>query len=247
MEEQDETNVLKFYRVSDELGEFSNFAKYPLLLDGKEWPTSEHYFQSQKFADEDYQEQIRTTSSPSQAAKLGRSRKIPIVQNWEEVKDNVMRKAVAAKVAQHKHVRDLLISTGDMILVELTRNDSYWGDGGDGSGKNMLGVILMEERQKVRSELYCRKWAELANGVHPFTIFENGTCVFLKEPEQDLSAQAKRLLVEFGPVVVGAPSADFTVTELDFEQGWIVSFDHQDVMTFVAVEEFYGLVTRQAI
>ena len=29
MEEQDETNVLKFYRVSDELGEFSNFAKYP--------------------------------------------------------------------------------------------------------------------------------------------------------------------------------------------------------------------------
>lgn len=30
--------------------------------------------------------------------------------------------------------------------------DSYWGDGGDGSGKNMLGLILMEVRGVLRAD-----------------------------------------------------------------------------------------------
>lgn len=36
--------------------------------------------------------------------------------------------------------------------MEHTANDSYWGDGGDGSGKNMLGRILMEIRDKICEE-----------------------------------------------------------------------------------------------
>ncbi len=31
-----------------------------------------------------------------------------------------------------------------------TTNDSYWADGGDGSGKNMLGKLLMELRTELR-------------------------------------------------------------------------------------------------
>ncbi len=30
--------------------------------------------------------------------------------------------------------------------------DSYWGDGGDGSGKNMLGKILMRVRDELRGQ-----------------------------------------------------------------------------------------------
>ncbi len=62
-----------------------------------------------------------------------------------------MRRAIAEKVRQHQAVRDVLLSTGDSLLVEHTPRDSYWGDGGDGSGKNMLGKILMEVRRKLRS------------------------------------------------------------------------------------------------
>ena len=36
-------------------------------------------------------------------------------------------------------------------FVEHTENDSYWGDGGDGSGKNMLGQILMDVRELLRA------------------------------------------------------------------------------------------------
>ena len=34
--------------------------------------------------------------------------------------------------------RDTLLATGNARIVEHTERDSYWGDGGDGSGKNML-------------------------------------------------------------------------------------------------------------
>jgi hypothetical protein len=37
-------------------------------------------------------------------------------------------------------------------LVEHTANDDYRADGGDGSGKNMLGKLLMELREKLKSE-----------------------------------------------------------------------------------------------
>lgn len=60
-----------------------------------------------------------------------------------------MTEAVRAKFSQHEDLAAILLGTGDAKLVEHTRNDAYWGDGGDGSGKNMLGQILM----RVRAEL----------------------------------------------------------------------------------------------
>jgi ribA/ribD-fused uncharacterized protein len=68
--------AITFYSTKDSYGEFSNFSKHPFELDGLMWPTSEHYFQAQKFEDKAYQEKIRTTASPMIAARLGRSRKI---------------------------------------------------------------------------------------------------------------------------------------------------------------------------
>jgi len=49
-------------------------------------------------------------------------------------------------------LREILLGTGDAKLVEHTENDSYWGDGGDGSGKNRLGILLMRLRDELRAE-----------------------------------------------------------------------------------------------
>lgn len=146
----DPASVVNFYRVGDEFGEFSNFAPFPITLDGQTWPTSEHYFQAMKFEDAAYREKIRKTNSPMLAARLGRSRKQKLRRDWESVKVGVMRVAVSAKFTQHPELRALLLSTGDAKLVEHTVNDNYWGDCGDGSGKNMLGRILMELREAMR-------------------------------------------------------------------------------------------------
>ena len=143
--------IIQFYRVSDEYGEFSNFAAFPIKLGGKVWPTSEHYFQGQKFPGSAHAEAIRNTRSPMIAARMGRDRKKPLRRDWEAAKEDIMREAVRAKFTQHPELITLLLGTDDAQLVEHTTNDCYWGDGGDGSGRNVLGRILMEVREQLRA------------------------------------------------------------------------------------------------
>ena len=143
-------DVIRFYSVGDEFGELSNFAAYPITLGGKRWPTSEHYFQAHKFSDPQLREKIRKAKTPMIAARLGRDRSAPLRRDWESVKVQVMTEAVLAKFTQHDDLRALLLETGDAKLIEHTDNDAYWGDGGDGSGKNMLGIVLMRVRERLR-------------------------------------------------------------------------------------------------
>lgn len=143
--------VIRFYSVGDEYGEFSNFAPYPITLAGKRWPTSEHYFQAQKFDDPKQREKIRKANTPMIAARLGRDRSAKLRRDWESVKVQVMTEALLAKFSQHEDLRALLLATDDALLIEHTDNDAYWGDGGDGSGKNMLGQVLMRVRDQLRA------------------------------------------------------------------------------------------------
>ncbi|HEY1051668.1 MAG TPA: NADAR family protein [Prosthecobacter sp.] len=143
---------IKFYDVGGAFGEFSNFAAFPVKIGGKTWPTSEHYFQAQKFSDKGHVEKIRKTASPTAAARMGRDRKVPLRKDWEAVKNGVMRQALLAKFTQHPELRELLLSTGERGLIESTASDAYWGDGGDGRGKNMLGRLLTEVRRDLREK-----------------------------------------------------------------------------------------------
>ena len=142
---------IKFYRPDRPYGFFSNFSNHPIHLNGKQWPTSEHYFQAQKFEGTEHEEHVRLAHTPGMAAQMGRDRARPLRQDWEAVKDDVMRTAVRAKFTQHPELREQLLATGEAFLIEHTRNDSYWGDGGDGRGRNMLGRILMEVREELQS------------------------------------------------------------------------------------------------
>jgi ribA/ribD-fused uncharacterized protein len=72
-------------------------------------------------------------------------------RDWESVKVEIMRDALMAKFTQHDELRVLLLSTGDAKIVEHTENDAFWGDGGDGSGKNTLGQLLMQVRESLRT------------------------------------------------------------------------------------------------
>jgi len=147
-----ERAVIHFYSTSGEHGCLSNFYRVSIFLKGKRWPTSEHFFQAQKFSGTEHEEEVRMCKTPRQAADKGRSRKLPLRSDWESVKDQLMREVVQAKFTQHEDLKAILLGTGDALLVEHTANDSYWGDGGDGSGRNMLGLILMEVREALRRQ-----------------------------------------------------------------------------------------------
>jgi ribA/ribD-fused uncharacterized protein len=145
------STVIHFYSTTGEFGCFSNFSRHPVFLKGKRWSTSEHYFQAQKFAGTEHEEAVRLCKTPREAANLGRSRKLPLRRDWEAVKEDVMLEALRAKFTQHEDLREILVGTGEALLVEHTANDSYWGDGGDGSGMNRLGQLLMRVREELKT------------------------------------------------------------------------------------------------
>lgn len=145
------TKIL-FYRITEPYGGFSNFSPHPVELKGRVWPTSEHYFQAQKFHGTEHEEAVRLAKTPMIAARMGRSRERPLRADWESVKDKIMSDVLRAKFTQHPKLCSLLLSTGDAQLVEHTSNDNYWADGGDGSGKNRLGQLLMELRVELRGQ-----------------------------------------------------------------------------------------------
>lgn len=61
-----------------------------------------------------------------EAAIIGRDKIKPIRTNWEKVKDDIIRKAVLKKFQTHKEIRNILISTGDEEISEITTDDNYW-------------------------------------------------------------------------------------------------------------------------
>ena len=142
--------TIYFYTTTDKYGCFSNFSRHGFELNGQYWKTSEHYFQAQKFAGTEHMETVRRAETPKKAAAIGRRRDLPLRDDWEAVKDDVMRAAVLKKFETHADIQDILLNTGDEELIENAPGDYYWGCGKDGSGKNMLGIILMEIRDILR-------------------------------------------------------------------------------------------------
>lgn len=145
--------AIYFYLPSEEHGWLSNFSPHGVALDGAFWPTVEHFFQAAKFTltDPAHAALLARVQKPKEAARLGRDRRHPLRPDWEEVKEDVMRRGVRAKFEAHAEIRGRLLDTGDEELVEASPIDFYWGAGQDGSGKNRLGHILMETRAALRA------------------------------------------------------------------------------------------------
>ncbi|MEN9207253.1 MAG: NADAR family protein [Gloeomargarita sp. GMQP_bins_44] len=142
-----------FYRVEEPYGFLSNFSPHPIVLDGQLWPTVEHYYQAQKFVGTphgDLVDYIRQLPTPEQAAQTGRNPRYQRRPDWDQVKREVMLKAVRCKFHSHPDLARQLLATGDAELIENSPTDWYWGCGADGRGCNHLGRILMQVRQELR-------------------------------------------------------------------------------------------------
>ncbi|WP_299018060.1 GTP cyclohydrolase II [uncultured Photobacterium sp.] len=137
---------IKFYEPQDSHGFLSNFSPSPITLSSVVWPTSEHYYQAQKFVDPEIRKQILNAETPTEAFNLSRQYTDKVKDDWMDVREAVMRYIVFEKFRQNKQLAHLLVSTGERVIKEHSHKDPFWGDGGDGSGRNELGKILMEVR-----------------------------------------------------------------------------------------------------
>jgi GTP cyclohydrolase II len=141
---------IRFYHSDQPWGELSNFSRHAVYLKGRIWPTVEHFYQAQKFASTPEEERIRCCMTPMLAKERADAACTQKRTDWPTAKEEVMLQGLRAKFRQHPDLAGMLLGSGHRTLIEHTRNDSYWGDGGDGSGKNRLGHLLMQ----VRAELH---------------------------------------------------------------------------------------------
>lgn len=148
---------IQFYRASEKpYGAFSNLYRCQVEFEGETFPTSEHAYQAGKARKQEVREWLMAAPSPALLAMAAHGLYYwDVAPGWSKSKFDRMRGVLMAKFTQHAELRELLLSTGEARLVEVGTADNevnrLWGEV-NGSGRNMLGVLLMEVREQLRKE-----------------------------------------------------------------------------------------------
>lgn len=131
---------------------FTNFSDHSVKYEGRTYRTGEHLFQAMKFLGEqnDIARQIRACSTPREAMSVARNNYAKQRPDWDRVRVRMMDDVLLHKFKQHEDLRVELLGTGDDELIENSRNDSFWGCGEDGRGRNELGKALERLREQLR-------------------------------------------------------------------------------------------------
>lgn len=71
---------------------------------------------------------------------------------WESKKVDIMKEILFQKFSQNEDLKNLLLSTENRHIVENSPYDRFWGVHKSGTGKNMLGHLLMDVRHELMME-----------------------------------------------------------------------------------------------
>ncbi|MCM2679053.1 NADAR family protein [Echinimonas agarilytica] len=148
----DDSELDLYLSRTDHAEPLSAYSAYPFELEGKTWPTVEHYFQAMKYDNEAEQERIRQSETPELAAKLGSRWFKPKRKDWKSVQVVIMTRGVYIKARTHPDIAEKLLATDDQKIVENSSYDFYWGCGRDRRGENQYGQVLMNVRAKLKEE-----------------------------------------------------------------------------------------------
>lgn len=142
--------TIKFYKTNDLYGFLNNFKKAPFTIYDYIWNNVETPYQYRKTLITVEQEKFYEVKTPREARDLGQT--VTIRSDWDDIKTIIMYQCVKAKFEQNAELQKQLLATGDEELMEDSPIDWFWGCGKDGTGKNMLGKILMLVREALKNE-----------------------------------------------------------------------------------------------
>lgn len=149
---------IRFYRASEKpYGAFSNLFRRTIEFEGESYPTSEHAYQAGKARKPEVKQWLMAAPSPALLAMAAHGLYYwDVSPGWSQKKFDRMRSVLHAKFTQHADLRELLLSTGSLRLVETATVDNevnrLWGEV-NGVGRNMLGELLMELRDQLKTKL----------------------------------------------------------------------------------------------
>lgn len=143
---------IRFCLAVGEYWFLSPYSQHPVLMnvDGQTYKFSntELYYQAMKFAAIDKRFHNIMKTDDADAARLLTKKpeyRLNRRPDFDKNKFDIMRDAQVAKFSQNPDAMELLLSTGDAILIKSCEV-CYKCGFGEGSGQNMLGKILMQIR-----------------------------------------------------------------------------------------------------
>ena len=140
--------MIKFYKLKDPFGCFSNYDKTAFTYKGRLWKSVEHAYQAQKTLDLEEYELVFNAARPNDARNLGQ--KVTMRKDFDNIKYNIMYECCLAKFSQNENLKEILLSTENHELVEDSPIDYFWGCGANNTGLNNLGKVLMEVRTDLK-------------------------------------------------------------------------------------------------
>ncbi|MFC3051605.1 NADAR family protein [Kordiimonas pumila] len=132
--------------------EFKNSSAHGIKLDGVYWRSVAHYVEAQRFSCPEVQEKVRKSPYAFAARSIARAVPDALRDDWFDVRDRVMEKAVRAKFEAHAELRAALCATGKAEIIDGSVLGTYWGAGAGGTGQNKLGKIMMKIRDELSDE-----------------------------------------------------------------------------------------------
>lgn len=146
VEERERPPVMEFQGEWRFLSNFWRLNDPPLMVDGLEYPSVEHFYQAQRAVLPIDRSLIATAGTPGEAKRMARH--VETVSDWNDVKVSVMVYGLLEKFTQSPSLGDRLIATGDALLIEGNKwHDNFWGrcvcGKCEGFGTNLLGEVLM--------------------------------------------------------------------------------------------------------
>ena len=143
----------KVTKFKGEYSWLSNFAPCNIIYKDNSYPSVEHAYMSAKSDNPEWK--LRCSDPNITAGQIKReSREMPLIDNWHDVKLDVMEYCVDLKFSQEPYLT-LLLSTGDMVLEEGNwHNDDFWGIClKRNQGHNHLGRLIMDKRTELKLNL----------------------------------------------------------------------------------------------
>ena len=146
-----DSETIKFYRANDKnYGFLSNLYKKPITFEGREFPNSEYAYQFGKYSDKATREWAMSCPKSHLLAIISHNLlSWDIVKGWSKIRFNRMYEVLKEKFSAAE-LKKKLIDTKDAILIEDSKTDNIWGIGKSGTGKNMLGKLLMKIREELK-------------------------------------------------------------------------------------------------
>lgn len=144
-----DTTKIYFHHLEQPYGEFCNLyeLRNGVIIDNKYFKTVEHYYQSRKFdLNPNIAKRVINANTEEEIFEIVRENNNLTPNDWNDIKINIMLKGLIQKFEQYEYLQNLLLKTGDKIIVKHDKNNTEWGDGGNGLGKNLLGKLLMHIR-----------------------------------------------------------------------------------------------------